>query len=122
MNYQEALAKAKESGMTNRLSSNRLDLAIGDEIVGKYINRVLIKSTKKQYPDSFRYSFELDEGPADLFFSNSFDNTVGSDLHGDHIYHIKYDDKVDIGDGKSFKKYIVEEIILDIAPTKKETK
>ena len=122
MNYQEALEKAKAAGMTNRLSSNRLDLAVGDEIVGAFKERVLIKSTKKGYDDSYRYAFDLDSGPADLFFSGKFDETVGADLHADHVYHIRYDEKVDIGESKTFKKYTVEEIIFSETPEAEEAK
>lgn len=116
MNYREAYEKALKSASLNRLSSNRLDLAEGDEIVGKYVARVLIKSTQKNYPDSYRYTFELDEGPADIFFSNKFDTTVGEDLHEGHIYHIKYDEKVSLADNKTFKKYTVEEILIQVNP------
>lgn len=122
MNYQEALAKAKEAGMTNRLSSNRLDLAVGDEIVGAFKDRTLIKSTKKGYDDSYRYAFDLDSGPADIFFSGAFDKSVGADLHEGRVYHISYDEKVDIGDSKTFKKYTVEEIILSESEPEEATK
>lgn len=120
MNYQEALAKAKKAGSVNRLSSNRKDLAIGDEIVGKFLHRDLIKSKQKEYPDSYRYSFDLDEGPADLFFSGHFDKTVGADFHEGCVYHIRYDDKLDIGKNQTFKKYTVEEIIFDESETTQE--
>jgi hypothetical protein len=113
--YQEALEKAKAAGQTNRLSSNRLDLAEGDAIVGRFLGRTLIKSTKKGYPDSWRYTFALDSGPADVFFSHSFDENIGADLHEDNIYHIRYDEKVKLADNKSFKKYTVEHILLDVS-------
>jgi len=121
MNYMEALQKAKSAGMTNRLSSNRMDLKEGDEIVGKYLGRTLIKSTNKGYPDSYRYAFDLDEGPADIFFSNSFDKTVGADMKEDCIYFVRYDEKVALADNKTFKKYTVEEIIFAETVSEKES-
>lgn len=120
MTYQEALQKAKEAGSTNRLSSNRLDLKEGSEIVGKYLGRTLIKSTNKAYPDSFRYAFDLDEGPADIFFSNSFDNSVGADLKEGSVYFIRYDEKVELTSNKTFKKYTVEQVLLDGIETTEE--
>ena len=115
MNYQEALDAAKAAGMTNRLSSNRIDLKEEDSIVGKYLGRTEIKSTKRGYDDSFRYAFDLDQGPADLFFSGAFDNGVGADLHEGRVYSITFDEKVDIADGKTFKKFTVLEIVMEQA-------
>ncbi len=112
MNYAEALAAAEKAGMTNRLSSNRIDLEPGQGIVGKYLSRTLIVATKKNYDDSYRYAFDLDSGPADLFFSGSFDTSIGADLHEGHIYSITFDEKVGIADNKTFKKYTVLEIVV----------
>ncbi len=111
MTYAEAYSRATEAGRTNRLSSNRLDLKAGEGIIGKFLSRELIVSKKKGYDDSFRYAFDLDEGPADLFFSGHFDKTVGADLHEGCIYAITFNEKVDIGNSQTFKKYTVEEII-----------
>ena len=121
MNYQEAIEAAKKAGKLIRISSNRLDLLEGDTIVGKYLGRDLKPTKKKGYEDSYLYSFDTDNGPADVFFSGHFDRTVGADLNEDCIYSIFYEGKVDIGENQTFKKYTVEEINLDLSETKEET-
>ena len=81
MSYADELAAAEKAGSLNRLSTKQLKLDEGDKIVGKYLGRELVTSTKKGLPDYFRYSFDLDDGPV---------NCLPPDIFIMPIYSIEY--------------------------------
>lgn len=107
MGYRDKATAALNQGAAKAVSEQQLKLEEGQDLVGRFLERELIKSKKSRMPDFYRYRFELDEGPATVIFSNSFDKMDGARLKPGKIYFIKYEGKQNISGGRAFKRYTV---------------
>lgn len=113
MGYRDDFEKADKAGKTERLTLARLPFDEGTQLVGRYLGRDLVESKKKGFTDSYRYTFDTDDGPGSVFFSNSFDEKIGADLIEGSVYMFHYVKKVDIGGGKTWKQIDVFKIPAD---------
>lgn len=113
MGYRDDFEAADKAGKTERLSFAKLPFKEGDQVVGRYLSRELVESNKKGYADSYCYTFDTDEGPATVFFSNSFDEKIGEDLISGDVYMIHYVKKVNIGGSKTWKQIDVFRLPAD---------
>lgn len=104
MGYKDDYEAAKKAGTAERMTPNQVVFKEGDTFVGKFLTRDLIKSTKKDLPDFYRYTFNSDEGPATVLFSQAFDSGPGAELQKGGVYAFEHKGKIQISGNRSFNK------------------
>jgi len=117
MSYADRAKKARESGSVKRISQDFRKLKEGETLLGKFLGRELIKSTKPKMPDFYRYHFDTDEGPIGTTFGQVFDAREGLALEPGALYEIESKGQRDIGAGKKVNVYVVS--LLEL-PTEAE--
>lgn len=110
MGYNDDFEAAKKSGTAERMTPNQVIFKEGDTFCGKFLSRDLIKSTKKDLPDFYRYTFDTDDGPATVLFSQAFDSGPGAQLLKGGVYAFEHQGKIQISGNRSFNKIDVFKI------------
>lgn len=105
--YRDMAKEAMEQGTGKQITERQCKLAEGDELVGLFKGRDLIKSKDKKMPDFFRYHFDTDDGPAAYLFSQSFDHTSGAQLREGKVYYVKLNGQRKLSGNRKFNDYTV---------------
>jgi len=106
MSYYEELAERMEKeGKVERLSVQMAKLEIGKPLIGRFLGREEVKSTKRNMPNWYRYTFDTTEGPKSFPLSGNFDRTTGEKLEIGKVYKITLKGKVDLSGGRTFKVF-----------------
>jgi hypothetical protein len=108
--YEEMAQKAMEAGEAEYVSERQRKLAVGEVLIGKFVDREHMTSKDKNMPDFFRYHFEDDEGPVSYLFSQAFDKTSRERLVTGGIYYIKFDKVVALDAKRKFNDYTVVKV------------
>jgi len=118
MTYAEQAEKAVKAGSVERLTTEIYKFVEGNILIGKFINREIVKSTKKNLPDFYRYYFDTDDGPVSVLFAQAFDNDTGAKLKGGCVYQLTHKGKIDISGGRQFKQ--IETLLISEAEEHEE--
>lgn len=92
--YAEQYANAKKAGELRRLAPKLIKFEEGAVIVGRYVDREIVKSKNEEIPDSYRYIVDTDDGLVSFFISNAFDRSQGGLLKPDKVYAFENRGKV----------------------------
>jgi hypothetical protein len=110
MSYKEQFEAARKAGNVEGLMAATYKWIEGDTLIGRYLGRTFIESSREGMPGFFRYTFETDEGTVECVMSGSFDEKAESLLDVGKVYAVTYKGKIDISGGHTFKSFSVSRI------------
>jgi hypothetical protein len=118
MSLHDQQVAAQKAGKEQRLTTERWKWEIDKELLGVFMSKDLIKSTKRELPDFYTYTFVTDEGPFAVLFSTAFDKSAGADLQEGVLYSVTYKGKVNLSKGRTMHVYVVKSYgpVSDIVP------
>jgi hypothetical protein len=115
MDYEKLYEEAKASGTARRVSPEKITFAKGSKVIGKYISRQLIKSSKEGLPDFYIYTFDTNMGPVCFPISGAYDKDTGGKLQEGALYVLENKGTRQISGNRKFK-----DVLTTVFPPKKE--
>jgi len=110
MDYDAMYEEVKKSGKVRHMAPRQIKFKEGDVIVGKFVERELLKSKDPKMPDFYVYTFERSEETVRFPISGAYDKSDGANLKVGGVYALEYLGMLDLGKGKQFKE--VDTIII----------
>jgi len=110
MDYDKMYEEAKASGSLRHMTPKQIKFKKGDVIVGKFLERELLKSKDPKMPDYYIYIFEQNNETVRFPVSGAYDKADGASLKEGGVYALEYLEMHQLGPKKQWKE--VDTIII----------